>query len=302
MVLSRVVQQRRCDKVADTRYNSRVIIFTSGHSNRMSSAENETEAESARETATPASALAPTPSESPSVVSLRWVVAALVAGLVTLAVTIVALRPRERVRVVSVFEGDAAEAFDINLGGITDTLREPGAVARVGRRYRVRIEDESGDGQSGVARIGGLVTFVPEARRGQIAVIEVTDLRARTASASLVRVESEGPTGPALAPPTPPPVETPPAPPAVVKPAPTAPADEIAEGARSRADDVQPGRLFRVEITEPSRQQPDREAVTRIGGLVTIVRGARVGEHRVIRIVERRARVAFAEVVESESR
>lgn len=270
----------------------------------MSPVEHSSEAAQADAKASPPSEQAPAHNPPPvtSAVSTRWVAAALAAGLVTLAITIFVLRPRERSRVVAVFEGEAAEALDINLGGITDTLREPRAIARVGRRYRVRIEDESGDGQSGVARIGGLVTFVPEARRGQIAVIEVTGLRARTASASLVRVESEDASAPAPpTPPTPRAVEPPSAPPAVVEPTP-APDAEIAEGAHSRADDVQPGRLFRVEITEPSRQQPDREAVTRIGGLVTIVRGARVGERCVIRIVERRARVAFAEVVESGSR
>ena len=248
-------------------------------------------------------AKAPNKPQPPRPIALRRIMPALLAGVALAAAVIVALRPRGRTRVVAVIEGAEAEAFGVNRGEIHDTLREPRAAAKVGRRYRVRIEDESDDRASGVARIGGLVTFVPGARRGQIAVIEVTAVRARAANAALVRVEA-APTETAAA--HAPAATTAPAAPRepevraeTRKPA-EAPETEIAEGAASSADDVRKGRLFRVRITERSRQNPDTEAVARIGGLVTIVRGGRVGERAVIRIVERRERVAFAEVARRE--
>ena len=166
----------------------------------------------------------------------------------------------------------------------------------------MRIEDESDDRRAGVARIGGLVTFVPDARRGQIAVIEISAVRPRVANALLVRVESESERALVPVPEEMPVVVTAPSASAAT-PSPGTPEGypEIADGAAARAEDAQPGRRFRVTIAEPSRQNPEREAVARIGGLVTIVRGAKVGERCVIRIVERRARVAFAEVVEREA-
>jgi len=248
------------------------------------------------QTPEPPAAAAAAATESVRPIPARWLAAALLAGLALLAATMIALRPRDRARVVAVIEGPDAEAYGVNRGEVADTLRDPRAVAREGRRYRVRIEDESDDGRSGVARIGGLVTFVPDARPGQIAVIEVAAVRPRVANAFLVRVESEPDRATVPAPSEPPSGAIPPP-----DRAPPAAEGEIVEGAAARAEDVQPGRRFRVAITEASRQNPESEAVARIGGLVTIVRGGKVGERCAIRIVERRARVAFAEVVEREA-
>ena len=97
-------------------------------------------------------------------VGIRGLLLALCAGLAVLAATMIALRPRPRVRVTRAIEGAEAERFGVNRGEITDTLQEARATARVGHRYRVRIVDDSDDGGSGIARIGGLVTFVPDAR------------------------------------------------------------------------------------------------------------------------------------------
>ena len=222
----------------------------------------------------------------------KKVVVLLAVGFVLLAAMMWVLRPSQRIEVVAVITGEAAELFDVNRGEVIDAIEDEHATARLGYRYRVLIEDESDDRASGIARIGGLVTFIPGARRGQILLVELTSVRERVANGVIIRQEV------AQAPPEtvararrqperrPPPVPTP-----------TFSPEEVTDAETATSESVQPGRLFRVLMLEASNRDPQREAVTRIGGLVVITPNTQVGDEVIIRIAERRPRVAFAEVV-----
>ncbi len=131
------------------------------------------------------------------------------------------------------------------------------------------MEDDSDDLTSGIAKIGGLATFIPDARRGQTAIVDVTRVRERVVDAVLVQVLAQ--------------VDLPPkAPRAAFVPPPGDPAVAGAE--------------LDVVISEASSKNPETEGVARIGGLVVFVNGVpTLGERVNVRIVERRERLAFAE-------
>lgn len=157
-----------------------------------------------------------------------------------------------------------AETLDLYRGEIRGpdqwTDRDPAE----GRRYRVWIEDESRSGAAGIARIGGVLTFVDAAEPGDDVVVEITRRNPTTAGAIVVRRLS----------------------PAAITPIP---------GDSATADDVRPGAVFVVEISERDRQHPDRDGVARIGALVLFVPRTQPGDQARVRIVERGDRWARAE-------
>lgn len=191
--------------------------------------------------------------------------------LVILAISLV--RPRDSRVVVYHYESDTPGGAAVNRGHVTDAT-DP-ANARVtpllGYRYRVFVEDESDDRSSGIARIGGRTTFIPDARRGQTAIVDVTRVRPTVVDAILVRVVSETvlPPKPAREP---------------YKPDPS-------DAAAMVVDDAE----FDVLVTEPSSKNPDSECIARVAGLVVVVdQPLPVGQRVNVRVTERRERIAFA--------
>lgn len=216
------------------------------------------------------------PNDTPTESSRRiWALTLLPLAAIALAATVMILHQRAKSKglITLVVAGEEAERAGINRGQVLDATI-PGAIGEplLGRRYKVLIEEESDDRTSGIARIGGRITFIPGARRGQVVLVDTTRVRANVVDAVLVRVLSEV----ELPPPPAPSTYTPPA------------GDPTAH--------VIPGAELEVVIIEPSAKHPDTEGVARINGLVIFVKGAtNVGERVPIRIVERRERLALAE-------
>ncbi len=306
----------------------------------------------------------PVPSKS----GLRRLIPILALSLVGLVAAIwLMLRPQgeERYVVTRRLEGAAAESIPVYRGNVIDATGRERVELAEGHLYRVRIFDESREGTAGLARIGGMIVFVPDTRKGEVVVVEVLAKKRTTADGRLVSRESAAPavTAPkptetvldAAAPGLQPEegrlyrgrltgqgregdgtlrlagrtvyvkggkegetvtfrvtrisdryiqaerVDAPAAPaPAAAEPAPAP--TTVLSGADSRADAVQPGAVFDVAITEPSRRNPDHDGVARIGGLIVIVPDCRPGQTVRIRIRERAERYALAERVETEGR
>lgn len=216
---------------------------------------------------TPEQVPAPEPNDNP------WRLVALVllpiVGILFVLLAIVLLRPREPGVVTAVIP-PGPNAPVVNTGGVIDATDPDEPVQlRLGYRYRIFIEDESEDRSSGIAHINGRATFVPDARRGQTILADVTRVRERVVDAVLVRVLSK--------------IDLPPkAPKPVFQPR---PGDPVVEGAE-----------FDVLISEESSKNPGVEGIARVNGLVVIVSGAPVvGERVNVRITERKERIAFAE-------
>ena len=175
--------------------------------------------------------------------------------------------------VTVVYTEEQAGAPAINTGDIVDAT-VPGAVVapRLGYRYKVFVDDESDDRSSGIAKIGGLVTFIPSARRGQTAIVDITRVRDRVADAVLVKVLSQ--------------VDLPPK--AARQPFTPAPGDS--------AGHVVVGAEMDVVISEASSKNPDTEGIAKVNGLIVCVNGVtEIGQRVNVRITDRRERIAFAE-------
>ncbi|MBP7828747.1 MAG: TRAM domain-containing protein [Kiritimatiellae bacterium] len=298
-----------------------------------------------------------------------WIL--LVVSLVAvLAVLWLALKPdNEETEVIEVVVSEDPSTAGVYRHEIVDAVDRFDVKAEVGRRYRVLIDDESDEGASGVAKIGGLVTFVSGGRRGEIAIVEVTRVKRSVAEAVLIKkletvplsdlrpVASRGRSSegrPADG--RPDPVEVGrlysgaaqelgkegdgiirvqgkvifvqgaavgqtvqfevtenlgrfargrvvegaagSATPAAEAAAPAPVVDEKpVDGDSARAEDVVAGRVFDVTITEADRRSPDRDGVAKIGGLVVFVSGGRPDQRVRVRIVQRMARFARAEVI-----
>ena len=167
-------------------------------------------------------------------------------GIGLVIAVIFATQAKKKAVVTVVVGADASGAAAINTGEILDATGAAGygLAPRLGYRYKVFVEDESDDRSSGIAKIGGLATFIPDARRGQTAIVDVTRVRERVVDAVLVQVLSQ--------------VDLPPkAPRAAFAPPPGDPAVEGAE--------------LDVVISEASSKNPETEGVARIGGLVVEV-------------------------------
>lgn len=207
----------------------------------------------------------------------KWRILALVllpmVGILLVVVAIYLVRPHEPGVVTVVYTDGASSGTAINTGEVLDATDPKAAIVpRLGYRYKVFIGDESDDRSSGIARLGGRVTFIANARRGQTAVVDLTRIGDRVNEAVLVKVLSE--------------VAMPPkAPPAPFVPPPGDPAAAVVTGAE-----------MDVIISEASSKNPETEGVAKVHGLVVFVNGVTaIGQRVNVKIVERRERVAFAE-------
>ncbi|HAL92339.1 MAG TPA: hypothetical protein DCM68_04865, partial [Verrucomicrobia bacterium] len=190
-----------------------------------------------------------TPSDPAANSTLRTVMMILlpILGIALVAVAILAARRPEKAAVTVVVSEDQVDAAAINTGQIIDATGGDLVVPQMGYRYKVFVDDESDDRSSGIAKIGRMVTFIPGARRGMTALVDVTRVRERVADAVLVKVLSE--------------VALPPkAPRAAFVPQPGDAAGHVVEGAE-----------MDVIITEASAKNPATEGVARIAGLVVFV-------------------------------
>ena len=102
------------------------------------------------------------------------------------------VQPSEQQRevILNLVESAPDEVPEVNVGSIIDLSEQPDAAVVLGGRYRVQIRENSRDGSSGMVRIGGMITFVDGAAAGDDAVIEITRVRATTAQAVALSVES----------------------------------------------------------------------------------------------------------------
>ena len=197
-----------------------------------------------------------------------------VLGIALVGAAIVVTRASKgKAHITSVVADAQPGTAAINTGEVIDaTLPGVALEPRLGYRYKVFVEDESDDRSSGIAKIGGRATFIPDARRGQTALVDVTRVRDRVVDAILVRVLAQ--------------VDLPPKPPRL--PFSPRPGDPAAH--------VVPGAEMDVIIAEASSKNPDTEGVAKIAGLVVFVNGVpTIGERVNVRITDRRERLAFAE-------
>lgn len=194
-------------------------------------------------------------------------------GIALVGAVIYATRSKENASVTVVVNAGQPGAPTINTGDIVDATL-PGAVVvpQLGYRYKVFVDDESDDRSSGIAKVGGLVTFIPDARRGQTAIVDITRVRERVADAILVKVLSQ--------------IDLPPkAPRAPFAPLPGDPAGHVITGVE-----------MDVLISEASSKNPETEGVAKVAGLVVFVNGVpTIGQRVNVRITDRRERMAFAE-------
>lgn len=162
-------------------------------------------------------------------------------------------------------EGPSAEALGVYRGEVIDATGRSRAVAVAGHRYKVEITDESKEGAAGVAKIGGLVTFVRGARKGEVVVIEVTRLKRTSAEAAVVeRLAGTGSRA--------------------------VPAADILPD----TEPVRVGGTYRAVIKDVGKKG---DGIARVGGKVVFVAKAKKGEEVVFTIVEDKDSFARAELV-----
>lgn len=192
------------------------------------------------------------------------------------AVLFLVLRPEPAPpeTVVEVVEAAAPAEVQLHVAQVVDTLANPGAVAEEGARYKVLIVDEAREGASGIAKIGGLVTFVPETRRGDLVVIEVSRLKRSTADARLIERLASGQPVPERAP--------------------RDQADRTPRHNDAAAPSVLVGQEFRGTVEDMGREG---DGIVKVDGKVVFVKGAAMGEHVVFRVTEDAGRFARGEVV-----
>lgn len=173
--------------------------------------------------------------------------------------------------IISVIETKSVVEAGVNVMDVIDAIENRDVTAAEGQRYKVQVVDEAREGASGIARIGGLVTFVPNTRRGDVVIIEIARLKRSTADAILIeKLESGRP---------------------------------VAERAdRPAREDRRPvmasggmvGKTFKATITDTGREG---DGVAHVNGKVVFVAGAVKGEHVEFIITDDLERFARAEVV-----
>lgn len=218
-------------------------------------------------------------SSSSNILLILLIVALAAAG----ALLYLVLRPGEEKQeavapVVPVVEARDVEETPVSVTAVIDAIERVDVSAEEGQRYKVLITEQARDGSSGIARIGGLVTFVANAEVGDVAVIEVTSLKRTTADAVVIELLERGYPVPARA----------------ERPRREEPVRE------ERARDEEPasdlvGQTFRGTITDTGREG---DGVTYLNGKVVFVAGAEKGEDVQFRITEDRGRFANAVVVQ----
>ena len=174
--------------------------------------------------------------------------------------------------IVSVMEAPTPAAAEINVMDVIDAIENREVTAAEGQRYKVLVTDEAREGASGITRIGGLVTFVPNTRPGDVAIIEVTRLKRSTADSVVIEKLESGRPVPQRA----------------------ERADRPPREDRQTAPSEIVGKTFRGTITGTGREG---DGVTHVNGKVVFVAGASEGEHVEFIITEDAGRFARAEVV-----
>ena len=154
---------------------------------------------------------------------------------------------------------------------MVDAVSRRDVKAEVGRRYRVLIDDESDAGASGVAKIGGLVTFVSGARRGEIAIVEITRVKRSVAEAVRIKTLETVPVSELR---RAPPVERP---------------------AGAGPDPVQVGGVYSGAAKELGKEG---DGIIRVQGKVVFVQGAAVGQPVQFEVTENLGRFARGRVVQ----
>ncbi len=172
--------------------------------------------------------------------------------------------------ILSTVEVETPAAVELNVLSVIDTLENPDAEAREGNRYKVLVVDEAREGASGIARIGGLVTFVPNASRGDLVVIEVTRIRRSTADSIVIEQLDSG-----------------------VEVADRGrPPREPREPRREQPTSAMVGQTYRGVVEDVGR---DGDGIVRVDGKVVFVAGAARGEFIEFQVTEDIGRFAIGE-------
>lgn len=219
----------------------------------------------------------PSAAPQPAASSMKWGVLLLVVAIVALGAALWLWRARQPAarEVVVEMVGPEAETETpaVYTAEVIDAINRRDVQAEVGRRYKVVIEDESKEGNAGIARIGGLVTFVRDAQVGDIAVVEVTRMKKTSAEARIVRrVETAVPADRAVS---------------VKKPDRPKP---------PRGSPVAVGGVYTGMVEDVGRKGA---GIVKVQGKVVFVEGAQKGEEVVFRVIEDLDRFARAERVEA---
>ncbi|HMP89644.1 MAG TPA: TRAM domain-containing protein [Kiritimatiellia bacterium] len=196
-----------------------------------------------------------------------------VAAIAAVLVLVLKPAPSEPEAIITLIETQAPEEVEINVMQVVDAIEDENAKAEEGRRFKVLVTDESRAGASGITRIGGMVTFVPNTRRGDVVVIEVTRVKSSTADAVVVERLETGRVIPAAPP--------------------------IVREERPRPESYEPtpelvGQVFTGKVTDVGREG---DGVLKQDGKVIFIADAKVGETVVYRITDDAGRFAKGEVV-----
>ncbi|MBP7275709.1 MAG: TRAM domain-containing protein [Kiritimatiellae bacterium] len=193
--------------------------------------------------------------------------------------------------ILAVTEAKSPEAAGLPALSVVDTIQNPSAEAVVGGRYKVRITDNAREGSSGIARIGGLVTFVQDTAKGDMAIIEVTRLKRSTADAALIERLSSAPAPSA-------PSSTPEqAAPSI----PAAPAAAPQTGMPETRDSTPPARSGLVGQTLRGTVEAvgkEGDGIVKVNGKTVFIKGTSVGQHIEFKVTDERARIAFGELLQ----
>ncbi|MBU0676516.1 MAG: TRAM domain-containing protein [Verrucomicrobia bacterium] len=191
-----------------------------------------------------------------------------IAVLATALVAALILRPRARAPEVIIERVTDSEpgAVDVYKGEIIDATGGGHFEVEEGHRYKVLIEDAATEGTAGIAKIGGLITFVSGAEPGEVVIIEVT--RKKKSSAEAAVVEHVSRVDPAEMP------------------------KREREG--SRPSPVEVGKTYRGRVGDIGKKG---DGIVHVGGKVVFVPGVQVGEDVSFRVVEDLPKFARGEVV-----
>ena len=164
---------------------------------------------------------------------------------------------REIILGEKVIEKVPVSETDINTGQIIDATQKKDIKAKEGYRYKVYIQELSKEGTAGIARIGRMITFVPNVKKGDVAIVQITRVSRTTATAELIKIVKS----------------------ADIK------------------KDIAVGDKYFVTIEQKDRKNPDKNGVVRINGLVVFVPNTQPGDKVEILITERRPTIARAKVI-----
>jgi predicted RNA-binding protein with TRAM domain len=223
---------------------------------------------------TPAS---PAPAAQTKLFPLILLLAVSLSALAAVLWLVLAPREPEPEVIEATVAGREAEALGVYRGEVIDAIERRDVVAEEGRRYKVRIQDESKEGASGVARIGGLVTFVPGARKGDVLIVEISRLKRSVAEATVISRVTE--TTPAAAPAVEP----------VAKPVAQAPVTPLPSTERPEV-----GKTYRAIVSDIGKKG---DGIVHVGGKVVFVPDAKVGDNIIFEVTEDRDQYARGRLV-----